>query len=156
MELKVTAVGNIKQGQYGPYGSVKSDGNVWYVIDGDPTQYRGKTLSGTVQDKGKFKVFKLDFVVDEQPKPQTNGAAHPDPLAPKEHNGKISSMELAAFMKFIGNVAKEIEPDQPGTEHNEATDRSRARSAILNTCVIAFKEGKIDFEMPPEDEKAPF
>ena len=60
-------------------------------------------------------------------------------------------------MKAFHQVAMELEPDvkwqrAEGIPEYESIDRSLARSAIMNTCLIAFSKNAIAFVVPEPDE----
>jgi hypothetical protein len=155
MQLKVDQVGQLKQGQYGPYGSIKS-GNDWYTVNGDPAQYAGKIVDGDIETKqGRngqlFKVLKNVKVVEQQ---QQKSAA--------QSNNHIPWTAYEAMAKLAHTLALELEPDgselgetQTGDEAHTipllTVDRSAARIRFVNNVMMAFKDGRVGLPQADED-----
>ena len=150
MQGKVEAVGQDKQGQYGPYTSVKV-GGVWYTVNGTGAEWANKEIKFDVQDKGKYKVGKNVEIVETAPPAGASGASG------TSQAGAVPLSEWMVAMRELHKIAAELEPDELANEGGDQTtggeahtvplvkvDRSMARAAILNTCMIALSNGKID------------
>ena len=82
--------------------------------------------------------------------------------APQQKEANGSWEHYAEMARAAHRLAKELEPDssrwpqllQEGGSEDPAEiitcDRSRARAAILNTCLIAYSEGRVALPAEPE------
>ena len=148
MQGKVEATGNDKLGQYGPYTSIKV-GGAWFTVNGKTADYTGKEVKFEVQDKGKYKVGKnVEFV-----EAQAGGSGGAKPQGAS--TGAVPIIEWMAAMKEFHKLALELEPDGEDVAEGDGpegahtlkaivVDRSQARAAILNTCMIALSKRRID------------
>ena len=159
------AVGPVKTGQRGEYFSVKC-ANVWFFVEGGEDQrqaIQGRNFNGTARPSKnpKFNAW-LSVVAIEEDKPKAPEPADDAPTATaRPSNGGIPVNEWMLAMREFHKLAAELEPDELSKELVEGeavpielvkTDRSTARAAILNTCMIALSNNRIDMT----DDVLPF
>ena len=179
MNYHADALGPVKQGQRGEYFSVKC-ANVWYFVEGGEDQrqrLQGRNFSGSVRPSKnpKFNSWLSVIAIEEDAPPKApppqggNGwpAAEDTPTAPpKPSTGAIPCGEWMSAMREFHKLAAELEPDELSEHRAEAetagephtvplviVDRSAARAAILNTCMIALSNRRIDMT---DDTDIPF
>jgi hypothetical protein len=148
MQITVEQAGEVKQGQYGPYGSVKA-GNEWYIVNGDPAQLKGKTLDVEVTTKtgrnGPYKVAKIIKEIEA------------DPLGSADANANQSTAltwsEYQSLVKQAHELALKLEPDAVGKTGDDMPpvylDRAPARHAIVATILISYGKGNFDYPEIP-------
>lgn len=148
--MKVEALGPVKQGKKGAFFTISSGGK-WYNVEGgedDRQRIANKTISATIRPSKDPKFndwLKVDAV--EEDKPKANGA---DTSAPAAPTGKPTWSEYAAVVKDAHALALELEPDELSKTLVEGealpielvkTDRSRTRASLVATILIAFGQG---------------
>lgn len=179
MNYHADAVGPVKTNRNGGnYFTVKC-GSTWYNVDGDEEQRQrlsNRNFSGAVKPSAnpKYNGWMSVVAIEEDapkapPTPQSgNGwpAAEDTPTAPpKPATGAIPCGEWMSAMREFHKLAAELEPDELSEHRVEAettgephtvplviVDRSAARAAILNTCMIALSNRRIDMT----DDVSPF
>jgi hypothetical protein len=111
-------------------------GGQWYNMPGDMRKYFNKEID--VEVKGKWARL-IESTPQQQGSTSRNG-----------HAG-VEWWDYKRMMEYAHSMAKELEPDVVVEENQGAhVDRSRARSAILNSVMIAFADGKI--VLPKEED----
>lgn len=145
MQITIDKVTDVKQGQYGPSCKIHHGNDIYYLNE-DGTQYTGKAVEITVEEKtsgrgNKYKIAKIVKVLDGAAAGNGNGNGH-----------AVQWADYAMVARHAHKLACELEPDgykddgpsegAPAT----AVDRSTARAAIVNTALIAFSNGKIAIE----------
>jgi hypothetical protein len=168
MNVRIEAVGPIKQGQKGQYFTAKITGGKWVNIDGGEDvrqKINGKDCSITVRPSANPKYndwAKIDAVAELEPA-KANGHAEPEPM-PKR-SGKPTWLEYAAVARAAHALAVELEPDDvtqipvPISDDPQGAvealpivkvDRSGHRMTFVETVLISFEKGA--FEGPADDE----
>jgi hypothetical protein len=137
MQITVTQVSDVKTNQQGTSSKVHA-GNDYYYVNEDATQYIGKTLEITSEEKTsqagrKYKVAKILNVLGGAPAASANG------------NGKVEWSDYDKLARVAHKLALELEPDTIADEANNiiTVDRSRARVTFVNTALMALKDGKL-------------
>jgi len=157
MNYHCDAVGPVKQGQRGEYFSVKC-GQTWFFVEGGEEQrslIQNKNFNATVRPSKNPKYNSWMAIVaieDDKPAPKAEEAEAEAPTERRSNNG-IPVNDWMSAMKEFHKLALELEPDELAKQFTDTevapielvkTDRSVARAAILNTCMIALSNGKID------------
>jgi hypothetical protein len=140
MQLKIEAVGQQKTSTYGPYFGIKA-GGVWYNVQGDRQDWRGKTIEVTVKHSGKFKWPKIvkEITASEPTDTDTNT------------NGKhkLNQFVMAEALDFWWDKVKALEL------------ADEAKASVLCSLLIGTSQGNIHYELPdevppPYDSDMPF
>lgn len=150
MQIKIEEVtGEVKQNRDGQsYLNVKAQSkylNLAFPDSPFPIKVGDMVEIGEIKESkyrgrdGKEKISRWATLAEKQPEKQEEA-----------NNGKISFWSYVDAMKMAHRIALELEPDDQG-EH--ICERSRARAALVNTMMIALKDGKIDLPPEPEDEE---
>ncbi len=139
MQITVEAIGQQKTSTYGPYFGIKA-GDVWYNVQGERQDLKGKTLEVDVKDSGKFKWAKIKGEVAPANAPTAvNG------------NGKrgLNQFVMAEALEFWWDKVKALEL------------ADEAKASVLCSLLIGTAQGNIHYEQPdeippPDDSDAPF
>lgn len=155
--IKIESFSDMKTDQRGVSAKIKAavTNDVYYVNE-DPTSLVGKMVEIEVTEKtsqkgNKYKVAKITKVL-EQKSSSGNHAS----------NGKVPWLEYQIVAKAAHALALDLEPDGLSEKQVELNsgdlpitivDRSQARIALVQTVLVAFRDGKLDM---PEVEETPF
>ncbi len=154
MQTIIESFSDYKTNEYGPSAKFKLSNGDQVFINEEPGPLVGKTVDIEIKDKPNkagtrnYKVGKITKVY-EATATNSNG----------NNNGKISWDAYRAMAEAAHGLAMKLEPDEV-TEGDEGaqlvrTDRGRARTAILNTVMMAYANGKI-FVPDDSDDIPPF
>jgi F0F1-type ATP synthase alpha subunit len=143
MQVTVTAVSDVRSDNRGVSSKIKC-GNDEYYVNEDATPLIGKTVEITYEDKtskkgNKYKIAKIVKVLEG--------------VAPVNGNGKVTWENYKKVAQAAHTLALELEPDGPG-ESGIVVDRSEARVSLVQTILVALRDGKI--ELPEGDDDIPF
>lgn len=153
-QYQIDKVSDIKPGRNGQVSSKIHSGNDYFYINADGTPYVGKTVQFDIEEKTSAKGNK--YRIAHNLKVIEAAAAA---------NGGIAWADYFKMASIAHALARTLEPDEMHLEpvENGGTavkridiDRSQARAAILNTCMIAFANGKIALPDENEADEMPF
>lgn len=138
-----------KQAQGKTYWGIKHEDDNWYNLITDAKPAMGAKYNVDVKEtQYNGKTYRWANIIAPQ------GAAK----AQAESNGHVKWEDYRLMAEIAHDLAKVLEPDEQiqivnGGPEVQHVDRSAARAAIVNTCMIAFANGKIS--LPQDDEGAP-
>jgi len=156
MQTIIESFSDLRVGEYGPSAKIKTAEGKFMYVNEDPTNLVGKTVDIEVTNKTSQKTGR-QYVIGKILKVYEATAANNN----SNGNGKITWDDYRAMAEAAHELAAKLEPDEISEEGADGeqrvrTDRGAVRAAIMNTCLIAYANGKIFVPEDDDDQIPPF